>query len=303
MRRGSSRQRVSAMAEPYLLGGDVSLSVVGESNYQANLRKLAYEQQERVRIAIRAVLVAETDNHYDPNAISVWIETLQVGHLSRDDAHTYRRGLLVLERAHGEGIALRGDIVGTEMLGVFLRHNPADFGVDRARPRPHAGRLRTGLSDALATDAADDSYDLGWMEALPLDSSARVLRLRELLAKERDPLDRHFMFHELEAALYRSRNVIPSALSDFDQACREHDAEMGALRQAFMAKWEVVPVLTTYRQMCVREQKVHNVAEALWWAERGIAIYGSDAARPEAVEDLKERAAEYRSKLKSAGRS
>src|SRR5207249_834797 len=131
-------------------------------------------------------------------------------------------------------------------------HDPADFGVDRAQPPwPHAGRLRTGLSDALTTDAADDSYDLGWIESLPLDSSARVIRLRELLVNERDPLDRHFMFHELEAALYKARNVIPSALSDFDQTCREHDGEMTGLRRAFIAKWGVVPVLTTYRQMCV----------------------------------------------------
>src|SRR5258708_7850319 len=115
------------MAEPYLLGGDVSLSVVGESYYQTNLRKLAHEPRDRVRIDIRAVLVAEPDNHYDPDAISVWIERLQVGHLSRDDAHTYRPGLLALEQAHGEGIALRGDIVGDEMLGVFLRHDPSDF--------------------------------------------------------------------------------------------------------------------------------------------------------------------------------
>lgn len=291
------------MGEPYLLGGDISLSVVGESHYQLNLRRLAHDPHERVRIDIRAVLVAESENHYDPEAISVWIESLQVGHLSRDDAHTYRPGLLALEQAHSEGIALRGDIVGAETLGVFLRHNPADFGVDRARPaRPHAGRLRTGLSEALATDVTDDSYDLAWMNALPADSSARVLLLRELLTKEPDPLDRHFIFDELEAALYKARNVIPSALSDFDQACREHDAEMQALRRAFIAKWGVVPVLTTYRQMCVRKMKAQKVAEALWWAERGIAVYGSDAARAEAVEDLKERAAEYRSKLQAAGR-
>jgi hypothetical protein len=32
------------------------------------------------------VLLAERDNSYDPNAISVWIDGSQVGHLSRDDA-------------------------------------------------------------------------------------------------------------------------------------------------------------------------------------------------------------------------
>src|SRR5262245_6217066 len=32
--------------------------------------------------------------------------------------------------------------------------------------------------------------------------------------------------------------------------------------------------------------EAHNYSLALWWAERGIARYGSDCARPEAVENL-----------------
>jgi hypothetical protein len=34
-----------------------------------------------------------------------------------------------------------------------------------------------------------------------------------------------------------------------------------------------------------------------WWAERGLSLYGNDCARPEAVEDLRERAANYRARL------
>ena len=58
-----------------------------------------------------------------------------------------------------------------------------------------------------------------------------------------------------------------------------------------------MPLLETYRQMAVREQKAKNYEQALWWAERGIAIYGGDCARPEAVEDLRQRAAAYSAKL------
>ena len=62
-------------------------------------------------------------------------------------------------------------------------------------------------------------------------------------------------------------------------------------------KWGKVPLLETYRQMAIRQQKAHNYSQALWWAERGIAIYGNGCARPEAVEDLRGRAVKYRAKL------
>lgn len=58
-----------------------------------------------------------------------------------------------------------------------------------------------------------------------------------------------------------------------------------------------MPVLDTYRQMAIRQQKAKNFEQALWWAERGIALYGADAARPDAVDDLKKRADASRRKL------
>jgi hypothetical protein len=58
-----------------------------------------------------------------------------------------------------------------------------------------------------------------------------------------------------------------------------------------------MPVLETYKQMAIRQQKARNFEQALWWAERGIAVYGADGARPEVVEDLRNRAEAYRAKL------
>ncbi|HYV32007.1 MAG TPA: hypothetical protein VEO53_13000 [Candidatus Binatia bacterium] len=58
-----------------------------------------------------------------------------------------------------------------------------------------------------------------------------------------------------------------------------------------------MPLLETYRQMAIREQKAKHYEQALWWAERGITIYSDDCARPEAVEDLRQRAATYKAKL------
>jgi hypothetical protein len=120
-----------------LLDGDESLEVVGESFHQENLWLLAGATPgERVEVDIAAVLVPEPDNPYDHDAVGVWIDGLKVGHLSRHDASDYQPGLLILQERHGAPIALPGVIVGggsggnrKGLLGVFLRHDPADFGL------------------------------------------------------------------------------------------------------------------------------------------------------------------------------
>ena len=76
-------------------------------------------------------------------------------------------------------IALAGVIAGggirpgrAGMLGVFLRHDPEDFGLRRRPlPPPSGSRMRTALSDAAAADDADDSYGLAWMSQLPATTS------------------------------------------------------------------------------------------------------------------------------------
>ena len=290
--------------EVQLYEGQETLEVVGEASYQDNLWRIVGGRRSpdgRVREDVFAVLAAESDNPYDAYAVAVWIQGLKVGYLSREDAQRYRPGLLALEQQHGKPIALAGVIAGGGMradgpgrLGVFLDHDPADFGLRPLPMNPPSGSsMRTGLSDALATDEADDSYDMRWLRDLPLDELRAIKMLRQLLERETDAIDRHFMHAHLQALLYRSRDVFASALDEYDQVCQQHDAEMDSIRAAFMAKWGRVPVLETYRQMAIRQQKARDFEQALWWAERGIAIYGTDCARPEAVEDLQKRAATY----------
>jgi hypothetical protein len=124
--------------EASLLDGNEDLEVVGESYYQENLWRLVgpRRRDERVRHDVYAMLVAEDDNPYDANAVAIWVQGLKVGHLSRSNARCYRPGLRSLERRYGQPIALNGVIVGggiqedgTGRLGVFLRHDPADFGL------------------------------------------------------------------------------------------------------------------------------------------------------------------------------
>ena len=61
---------------------------------------------------------------------------------------------------------------------------------------------------------------------------------------------------------------------------------MDRICAAFMAKMGKIPVLDTYRQMAIRQQKKQDWQACQWWAERGLALYGQRAARDEAVEDL-----------------
>jgi hypothetical protein len=181
-----------------------------------------------------------------------------------------------------------------------MSHDPADFGIAAIVPPPSSSMrasMRTGLTEALATDDQDDSYDLSWLERIPSDPIAAISRLRQLLQHDPDPIDRHFMYCELEERLYRSRDAFSSALAEYDDVCALHDAEMDRIRDALLAKFGKVPLLETYRQMAVRQQKAKNWPEAIWWAERGLSLYEQNAARPEAVDDLKKRVAAYRAKL------
>ncbi|MEW2385003.1 hypothetical protein AB0873_23370 [Micromonospora sp. NPDC047707] len=317
---GSARRATSVVnppktkaqpSTPVLLPGGEDLEVVGESNYQEALwQVVGGRTRERIRCSIHAVLIPETDNPYDSNAISVWISGSRVGYLSRADAADYRSGLLALEARHGRRIALGGVVVGggirsdgPGMLGVWLSHNPQDFGLAQVvAPEPVLQlTMRTGLSAAAATDADDDSYDLSWYQDLPVDHLAAIKKLTVLLREDPDPIDRHFMFCELERRLYRSRDAFDSALEQYDSACRQHDAEMDVIRTALFEKFQVIPLLESYTQMAIRQQKAKNWDQALWWARRGIALYGSDAARPEAVSDLEKRVAAYTRKLEGAG--
>ena len=68
-----------------LCEGREDLEVVGEASYQDNLWRIVggrSSPNDRVRIEVYAVLVAEPDNPYDANAVSVWVKGLKVGYLS-----------------------------------------------------------------------------------------------------------------------------------------------------------------------------------------------------------------------------
>ena len=283
--------------------GSDTLEVVGESHRQDNLWTIvgAPRTSQSIRHRTLAVLVPETGNQYDDNAIAVWAMGVQVGYLSRENAQSYRPGLDRLAQA--SPVALRATIVGgghgdnLALLGIFLDHDPADFGLEPTGQLGHDGELRTGLSEAFMTDRQDDTYDLRWYYSLPEDTRRAIAKLKSLLAAETDPIDRHFMFAELEWRIYKLRDVEPGALLDYDSVCAQHDSEMERIRPALFSKFGTLPLLETYKQQCVRQQKAKDFQRGHWWAERGLALYGQDAHSQDWTNDLRKRLSTFRAKL------
>ncbi len=319
---GTVRDSSAQPDSPSYLGGAVvldgrqSLEVVGESRHQDALWHIVGERPggpDRIRWKVVAVLRPDPENPHDEYAVEVVITDHRVGHLSREDAARLQHSILRLEHQHGRSIGLRGVIVGggrrpdgPGQLGVFLSYDPTDFGLSPSEqeseraPSPSRRSVRTGLSVAAATDRDDARYDLSWMDGLARDAARRIAEVRKLLELETHPIDRHFMFAQLEKDLYYCRESFESALVEYDRTCVEHDAEMDAIRPALTEKFGNVPMLETYRQMCIRQQKAKSWDSGLLWAERGIALYGDGAANREWVGDLADRAARFREKIEAS---
>lgn len=75
--------------------GEFEFEIVGESFYQSALAALAssYDQVSLKNSVFKAMLVPDDNNKYDKQAVRVDINGLTVGHLSKDDARSFRRRL------------------------------------------------------------------------------------------------------------------------------------------------------------------------------------------------------------------
>jgi hypothetical protein len=300
--------------EAELLEGTVDLDVVGESFYQDALwHVVGGVTRERVRTPVIAMLVPEPDNQYDSNAIAVYIGGLKVGHLGADDAARLIGGLNEqIAKNPGKFIALNGVVAGGGMrddglgrLGVFLNHDPSDFGIkvvkgNRLNDPVHLS-MGTGESYAIMTDVTDDSYDLIWMESLGTDGPKALRKLRELAETNQEPISRHFIFSRLEDLLYGYRDDLPDALDEYDRWAEQHHQELAAgMRQVLVEKFGALPRLETYKQSVIRQNKAKNYEAAAMWADRGIEMYGDDAFKDEWVADLEKRSAEAHARLEKS---
>ena len=300
----TSSAALSTTVKATLYAGGETLEVVGESHYQDTLWEIVGGvRPERVRYGTLALLVPDPDNPVDANAIEVLIDGQRVGFLSRQDAIRYRPGLLRLMSASPTHlIALHGVVVGggpradgLGFLGVFLDHDPADFGL----PAHHVshGHSRTGLHEAIDDGLTDRDHALSWFGRLADDDIIASNEISELLKHTGSPFERHYMFAELEHRLYRCRNKLASALDQFDVVSQQHHDEIGSIRPALLERFGAVPVIEVYRQAAIRWAKAKHWPAVQEWAERGITVYGDEAARPEVVDDLHKRVAHAIAKI------
>lgn len=105
-------------------GDNFGFEVVGESHYQDALTRIARSRNTD----ITALLIPESDNPHDRWAVAVYIHGYKVGHLSRDDARSFRRRL----RSHdlrSAATSCPAQIFGggkNKMYGVWLDMEPFD---------------------------------------------------------------------------------------------------------------------------------------------------------------------------------
>lgn len=70
--------------------GTFNYNVVGESNYNANLRAILQEEGVDVgaggEFETKAMLLCEPLNKFDPNAVAVVIKSRRVGYIPKEDA-------------------------------------------------------------------------------------------------------------------------------------------------------------------------------------------------------------------------
>lgn len=81
----------AVVSSSFLVTGRFDVEVVGEAHYQAALRRICARKGVEQRLILEAELRRDRGNEYDRNAVAVFVNQAQVGHLGREDARRYRR--------------------------------------------------------------------------------------------------------------------------------------------------------------------------------------------------------------------
>jgi len=95
--------------------------VVGESHYQQNIESFCAGGNN---VELNADLILEDDNPHDPKAVLVVIGGKPVGHLSRQDARTYRKMLASSSAGTSYAALVRGTL---GQRGVYLSLDMRNF--------------------------------------------------------------------------------------------------------------------------------------------------------------------------------
>ena len=98
--------------------GEYDFEVVGESNYQGVLERLAGDHEtESTDVEIVAELELENNNPHDPKAVAVRVRGQTVGYMSREDARSFRR------RLGQKGLGSSTTTCGAQIVGGGTRRN------------------------------------------------------------------------------------------------------------------------------------------------------------------------------------
>jgi hypothetical protein len=119
--------------------GEFLLEVAGESKYQAELEAICGRRTEEGEDKyVKARLVLENDNPYDPNAVRVDIEGRTVGYLSREYARQYRKQVARLGRPNMIGICAANIRGGWQRRGGNRGHYGVWLDVDMVEGQAQA---------------------------------------------------------------------------------------------------------------------------------------------------------------------
>ena len=127
------------------LAPEVELPIVGESFHAATLRVMVAEctrillkverqitdsEADRMLRERVAWLVPEPQNPHDRNAVAVWINGGEVGHMGRRHAEVWQPELLRLSSWYQASVACRALLKGKRKVGVWL-----EVPLDSPQPR------------------------------------------------------------------------------------------------------------------------------------------------------------------------
>lgn len=100
-----------------------SWHVVGESNYQKNIKKVEKLKEKSDTATNTAILKYENNNPHDEKAVVVIMEGYIVGYLSREDARKFRKKINNLIKRNE--IPDEADLFTckAELIGGYINHN------------------------------------------------------------------------------------------------------------------------------------------------------------------------------------
>lgn len=93
-----SELAVTGPYKAFHLVADSRIAVVGESHYQAALRRAVDKNHSDGGLPVAACLVREPENKYDRNAVRIDVQGETVGYIARDEAPWMQKKLMWLER-------------------------------------------------------------------------------------------------------------------------------------------------------------------------------------------------------------